>query len=199
MSRIVVFDLGQVIVQWDPYETQRDHMTRPEWEAFIERTNFWAFNYRLDSGESLREALAWFAAHYPDDVDVFSRYIAHYPRSLRGVVPGMREIVADLHARSVATGVLSNWPVELFSHALERIDLIAELGPRVISGEVKLAKPDPRIFDLVVAQHRARPADIVFVDDISDNVEAARRCGLDAVLFTSADPLRGELRARGLL
>lgn len=197
--KTVVFDLGQVVVDWDPYRTQLGFLTPVEWDDFLTRTNFWAFNQTLDAGRELSEARRWFARHYPSDVAVFDRYIARFSASIRGTVAGMEEIIGDLKAFSVPTAVLSNWPGELFHHALEQVPIINHLGQRIVSGEVGLAKPERPIFDLLLARLGARAGDIVFIDDNVDNVETALSIGIDALHFRDADSLREELVARRLI
>lgn len=197
--RTVVFDLGQVVIKWDPYRAQEGFLTRDEWETFTIRTNFWGVNTCLDAGEPLVNVRAWFARHYPDDVEIFDRYVARYPATLRGPVPGVDEIIDDLKAYGVRTAVLSNWPAELFHHALAHMPSIDRLGMRIVSGEVGVAKPDRRIFELLLTRLASDPKDVVFVDDNVDNVEAATMVGIDAIRFVDANQLRTELTARGLV
>lgn len=197
--RTVVFDLGQVIVDWDPYLTQKGFLNPAEWDEFINRTDFWKFNHTLDSGRDLSEARRWFNHHYPADIAIFDRYIARFHHSIRGVVPGMEAVVSDLRIFSVPTAVLSNWSQDLFHHALAHIPLIHDLGTRIVSGEVGLAKPDQRIFALLLQRLGKRPHDIVFVDDNIDNIETALGMGIDAIHFTCAQALREELVSRRLI
>jgi 2-haloacid dehalogenase len=69
----------------------------------------------------------------------------------------------------------------------------------VISGEERIAKPDPEIFRLLLDRFRLDPGATLFVDDVPANVAAAAAAGLDAVLFRDPPRLRRELAARGLL
>jgi 2-haloacid dehalogenase len=69
----------------------------------------------------------------------------------------------------------------------------------MVSGEVKLLKPDPAIYYLALDRFGLRPADALFVDDREINVEGALAVGMAAHLFTGADDLRLRLEAEGLL
>jgi 2-haloacid dehalogenase len=69
----------------------------------------------------------------------------------------------------------------------------------LVSGEVKLIKPDPAIFELLVERHQVDPATAVFVDDSPANVVSAAGLGFDAIRFTSSAELRRDLAVRGLL
>jgi 2-haloacid dehalogenase len=94
---------------------------------------------------------------------------------------------------------LSNWSAETFPLARERFPFLAWFDGLVISGEERLAKPDRRIFELLLDRFGLTPAATVFVDDSAANVAAAGAVGLDAVLFRDAAQLRRDLTARGLL
>lgn len=111
----------------------------------------------------------------------------------------MTAIIDDLKLFSIPTAVLSNWPQDLFHHAVNNIPLILELGPRIVSGEVGLTKPDRRIFRLLLDRLASRPQDIIFVDDNVDNIEVALSLGIDAIQFTSASVLRTEFVLRRLI
>lgn len=201
---MVVFDLGQVLVDWDPALTQDGVAATPEacrgeWAGFVRRTDFWTFNKRLDEGLPLAEAREWFARHHGEDVAFLDRYVSCYARSVKGAVPGMPVLVEDLRAGGVRVGGLSNWPAELYHHATDRVALVSELEDVVVSGRVGVRKPDPAIYHLMLDSFGTDPSATVFVDDVEENVDAARSVGIDGVLFTGAAALRGELRRRGAL
>ena len=199
MSQIVVFDLGMVLVQWHPERTQLGDATVQEWQAFIDRTDFWAFNQRLDAGEPLSEARQWFAEHYGEDVAFVDRYISRFANSLTGPVEGMADVVADLKDRGVRLAGLSNWPGELFHHATTAVPLLDALDDIVVSGHVKMRKPDPKIYRLMLSRFGVAPREVIFIDDVQANIDAAADLGIDGIVFTGADNVRAELVSRGLL
>lgn len=196
--RTVVFDLGQVVIQWDPYLSQEGFLTREEWEDFTVRTDFWRYNAALDSGAALSQTRTRFKQCHPADIEIFDRYFARFTSTLAGPVPGVLDLIRDVQALSVPTAVLSNWSRELFKYALSSVPDIDRIGPRVVSGEVGVAKPDRRIFEILLERLDLDPSEIVFIDDNVDNVEAAGAIGIDAILFRDADQLRTELSRRGL-
>ncbi|MFC7580413.1 HAD family hydrolase [Schaalia naturae] len=196
---IVVFDLGQVLVDWHPEATQEPVADAGEWKAFVARTDFWAFNQRLDAGLPLGRARQWFAERYPGDVDFLDRYVANYPASIRGTVAGMDRLVADLLDGGVRIGGLSNWPGELFHHAVDLVPVVSRLEDVVVSGFEGMRKPEARIYRLMLERFGTRPEDTVFVDDSADNIEGAAALGIDAILFTGSEALRQALRHRGLM
>lgn len=193
-----VFDLGQVLISWDPYLSQPPDASRAEWDAFVRRTDFWTFNRRLDAGEPLDQARRWFARRHGRDVEFLDRYIARYGATVRGPMPGMGEVVRGLKERGVRVGGLSNWPTELFHYAREGVALLGELEDVVVSGPLGMRKPDAQIYRHMLTHYGVTPHQVVFVDDSPENVRGAAALGIDAVRFTGADALTDALRARGL-
>jgi 2-haloacid dehalogenase len=108
------------------------------------------------------------------------------------------DVVRDLHAAGIPMWGLTNWSHELYPHAPARFEFLGLLQDVVVSGTEGMAKPDPRIFELV-AKRSGLPLDrLVFVDDRVDNVEGARALGMDGIVFTDAPALRTSLRERDL-
>lgn len=192
----LVWDLGRVVVHWDPYLAVADAVSPAEWDRFVAEAGFEELNRRLDGGLPAAEAAAEL---HPAHAAVLGRYVRGFAGSLaRGPVPGTTEIITELHAAGVRQLGLTNWSAETFHHAAAAAPVIGLLEDVLVSGRVGLTKPDPAIFELLLARYGLDPARTVFVDDSPANVVAAARAGIDAVRFTGATALRGELRRRGL-
>jgi len=194
----VVFDLGRVLVEWDPYDAFADRWTREEWEAFSAEIDFPAFNHEQDAGRTIADATAALAATHPHRVADFEHYIRNFARSLGGPVPGTTEIVDELRAAGVRVLGLTNWSAETFHEAARSAPVINRLEAVLVSGEVGLAKPDPAIYELLVDRFALDPARTVFTDDSPPNVASAAALGLLALHFTDADRLRSDLAGLGL-
>ncbi len=195
----VVFDLGNVLIAWDPRAAVAAGVGEAEAARFMaaEDFDFLAWNLHQDAGRSWADAMAELQDAHPHWVTHAEAYLAHFPRSLADV-PGTADVVRDLHAAGVPVYGLTNWSAELFPPATERFEVLALLDHVVVSGEIKAAKPDRRAYE-TVAERAGQPLDrLVFVDDSPRNVEAAAALGMDAILFTGADDLRRALRERGL-
>jgi 2-haloacid dehalogenase len=115
-----------------------------------------------------------------------------------GQIDGAVGVLAELKARGVRCLVLSNMEPATFTARLGRFPFMNWFDGYVISGLEGLAKPDPRVFQLLLRRYRLAPAATVFIDDSPTNVEAARAQGMAAVRYTSAGELRRQLRALGL-
>lgn len=160
--------------------------------------DFLAYNQGPDAGARWADAEAAVARTHPHWLRHARSYREHFPRSLRGEVPGTAAIVRALHAAGVPMWGLTNWSDELYPHAPRMFDVLGLLQDVVVSGTEGVAKPDPEIFR-VLARRSGQPLDqLVFVDDRPDNVEAASRLGMRGLLFTGADALRADLRALDL-
>ncbi len=196
----VVFDLGNVLIDWDPYAAIAAGVGPAEARRFLdaEDFDFMAYNHGPDSGGSWDDAEAQVARTHPHWAEHALAYRANFTDSLLGEVPGTVDIVRELHAAGVPLFGLTNWSDELFPHAPKLFDFLALFEDVVVSGTEGVAKPDPRVF-AIVAERAGLPLDrLAFVDDRADNVAAAAALGMDAILFTHAATLRADLRERGL-
>lgn len=196
----LVWDLGNVLIDWDPYAAIAAGVGPAEARRFLEATDFdfMAYNHGPDSGMTWDAAEAEVARTHPHWAAHARAYRAHFRASLLGEVPGSVDLVRALHAASLPLFGLTNWSAELYPHAPATFDFLALFDDVVVSGAVGAAKPDPRAYE-IVAERSGLPLDrLVFVDDKQLNVDAAARLGMDAITFTDADSLRIELRGRGL-
>lgn len=196
----VVFDLGNVLIDWDPYAAIAAGVGAVEARRFLQADDFdfMAYNHGPDSGLDWDTAEAEVARTHPHWLEHARAYRSHFPASLVGEVPGSVGVVRDLHSAGVAMWGLTNWSHELFPHGLAAFPFLGLLEDVVVSGTEGVAKPDPAVF-AIVRQRTGLPLDrLVFVDDRPDNVAAAAATGMDALVFTDAARLRADLRERGL-
>jgi 2-haloacid dehalogenase len=198
----VVFDLGGVVVLWDPVPAVAAVVGQERAEAFVHGSefDFAAWNDAQDSGRSWADAEAAAEASHPDLAEEIAAYRPNFALSLRGLVPGTAGILRALHDRGVRLVALTNWSAETIHYGPEVFPEVFDLfDDIVVSGAEGVAKPDREIFELL-ARRLAHPIGGVFyVDDNLRNVDAARAAGMDAVRFTDAATLLGELQGRGLL
>ncbi len=194
----VVFDLGQVLVGWDPRRIWARDLTEEEIEAFLVESAFATLNHSLDAGRPYTEARTELAKRAPHHVATLDAYWNAIPDSLTGPVPGSAEIVSEIADLGLRLLGLTNWSAETFHHAPVAAPAISLLEDVLVSGREGLAKPDPAIFELLVQRYDLTPAETFFTDDSPANIEAARSLGLQVHLFAGADGLRSALRAHGV-
>lgn len=198
----VVFDLGGVVVIWDPVPAVAAVVGLQRAERFVHggEFDFAAWNHAQDSGRSWADAEAEATARHPEFAEEIAAYRPNFASSLRGPVPGTAAILRDLRARGVRVVALTNWSAETFHHWPGLFpEMFALFDDVIVSGAEGVAKPDREIFE-VLGNRLGHPIEGVFyVDDTVRNVAAARDAGMDAVQFTDAAALLSELRGRGLL
>jgi 2-haloacid dehalogenase len=198
--RGVVWDLGNVLIQWDPHAAVAAGLGADEATRFMaaDDFDFLAFNHTLDAGGTWKQGESELRRTHPHWVEHAAAYRSHFPESLVGEVPGTVAVLRELHAARIPMIGLTNWPDEFWPHAPRKFEFLDLLDDIVVSGTEGVAKPDAEIFEIAVARAGIPAEDLVFVDDKQDNVAGAIEFGLDGILFTGAEELRRELRDRGL-
>jgi len=194
----VLFDLGNVLVRWDPHGAFRGVASHDDVEQFFADVDFPELNRRADAGVPWADVRTEVAASHPAHAPLVDAYVARFAATLAGPVPGSAEIVRELRALGLRLFGLTNWSAETYPHgprAAPAIDLLEDV---LVSGREGLVKPDPAIFERAAERFGLDPARTVFVDDAPANVDAAADLGFVALRFTAADVLRRDLRGLGV-
>ncbi len=195
---IPVFDIGQVLLRWNPRASLARHFSSLEaTDAFMRQVGFMDWHARQDQGRPIAEAVADHAARHPDHAAVFADFYDNWLHAVPGEVPGSRAILETLAARGPVYGI-SNFSRELFDRTIPAYPFLGLFNGLVLSGDVGINKPDPRIYAILCERFGLDPRRCVFIDDSPRNVEAARAYGMDALVFTDAPALADALRERGL-
>jgi 2-haloacid dehalogenase len=200
--RAIVFDLGGVLIDWDPRHLYRQLFGGDDaaMERFLAEVCTPAWNARQDAGRSWHQAVEALARQHPARRDLIVAYDERWPEMLGGAIQGTVDILAELRgAPGLGLAVLSNWSAEKFPVAVERFDFLGWFDALVISGEVGVSKPDPRIFRILLERTRFDPAATLFVDDVAANIAVAADHGMRTHLFRDPPGLRAEIVALGLL
>jgi 2-haloacid dehalogenase len=195
----VVFDLGGVLIDWDPRYLYRQLLPDDEVEAFLDEIGFAAWNHAQDAGGTWSEAVAAHVARHPHRRELIEAYPQRFLETLGGPIPGTVAILEELHARGVPLLALTNWSAETFRIARREFGFLDLFDAIVVSGEERVAKPDPRIFQILLDRHGLDAAHTIVIDDAPANVTAAREAGLVAIRYESPSALREQLVAAGLL
>ncbi len=196
----VVFDLGGVLIDWDPRYLYGKLFDDPdEMESFLAEVTTAEWNAHQDAGRSWTEAIELLVAEHPERRELIEAFHRRWPEMLAGEIRGTVDVLAELRAAGLRLVALSNWSAELFPVARERFDFLAWFEGILISGEVGVNKPDRQIFEHLVERFGIEPATALFIDDSSANVAAAAALGFRAIHFTDAAALRVVLVRLGLL
>lgn len=200
-ERVVVLDIGNVVIVWDPLPAIAAVVGEARARAFLDGDFGWAaWNLAQDAGRGWADAEAAGIASHPHLAQEIRAYRANFARTMPCLVPGTAELMRALRARGTRLVGLTNFSAETFPLAQDAFaDALGLFDDIVVSGAEGVAKPDPAIF-AVLARRLRRPLDgVPFVDDSTANVAAARAAGMDAIRFTGADRLRVDLLRRSLL
>jgi 2-haloacid dehalogenase len=197
---VVVFDLGGVLIDWNPRHLYRKLFADDAaMEEFLSTVCTQAWNERQDAGRTFAEATALLREQHPHHAELIEAYGARFDEMMKGPIEGSVAILETLHRRGVPLYALSNWSRETFPLAERRFEFLRRFRGVVISGHEGVIKPDPRIFRILLERHRIAPEGAVYIDDNPRNAEAARALGIHGIHFTHPDKLRRELEGLRLL
>ena len=198
--KAVVFDLGGVLIDWDPRYLYRKLLDdEAAVEEFLATVCTPEWNAEQDRGRPFAEGVAELVERHPVHAVAITAYHERWPEMLGGAVDDTVEVLAELGAAGVPVYALTNWSAETFGVARERFEFLEWFDGVLVSGEERMIKPDPAIFRLLLDRFGLDPGATFYVDDSEPNVEAAGRLGFDAVRFTTPARLRRDLEARRLL
>jgi 2-haloacid dehalogenase len=197
----VLFDLGKVLLDWDPRYFYRTQFGGDDaaMETFLAEAATHAWILQMDEGKPYGEAIAEQSKRFPQHASMLALWDEGWDTMLRGEIEDTAHIVAELASRGRRLFALTNFSTETWPRATRRCPSLARFADVIVSGEHGIVKPDPRIYKLAITRCRLEPAKTVFIDDLQINVDAARACGLHARRFTGPEQLRGELVALGVL
>jgi 2-haloacid dehalogenase len=197
----VVFDLGGVLIDWNPRHLYRRLFGEDVhgMERFLAEVCTPAWNERQDAGRSWEEAIVELTASHPEHAEMISAYRERWVEMLAGPLTDTLAILEELRGTGIPLYAITNWSQHTFPHALELYPFLHWFEDIVVSGREGVIKPDPAIFRVLLARSGLQADRAVFVDDSLKNVEAARRLGFHALHFSNAPGLRRELASLGLL
>jgi HAD superfamily hydrolase (TIGR01509 family) len=193
--RNVVFDVGGVLLEWNPASTIARLYPDAATQAVIRQQMFeHADWHEFDRGTlSYDSAIQHFArqtGRTPDE----TRTLIHATRESLTPIAGTIALVEKLAAAGVHLYLLSNMPVSTFDYLVQHHPFFGHFKHLVISGAILLVKPEPAIYKHLVEKTGIVPAESVFIDDLLKNVVAARECGFHAIQFSDPASCREQLR-----
>lgn len=200
-ARIVLFDLGHVVVDWQPIRLYRQMFdAEAEAEAFLRDVCNMDWHLENDRGVPMVENAERLISQYPQYDEQIRAWQTRWLEMFEGYVPGMPVLMARLEAARVPLYGLSNIPADVAQETFNAFPMIKVLRDVVVSGAEKVVKPDPKIYEIALTRMgNPDPGDVLFVDDRENNCEAAKALGFKAHHFTGAAGLEDRLLAEGLL
>jgi 2-haloacid dehalogenase len=198
----IIFDLGNVLIGWNPRNLyNKVFATTEEADWFVKNIVTLDWNEEQDRGRPAAEATEALVAQFPSFEMEIRMYYARFEEQFSGAIPGTVAILRELERRKEHRLLaLTNWSAEFFPWARANFDFLEIFEDITVSGEIKMKKPEPRIYEYIQQQYELGDfSGCLFIDDSQRNVAAARKLGLESIRFENADQLREELRQRGVL
>jgi 2-haloacid dehalogenase len=200
MSRAVVFDVGRVLFQWQLgalFEKLIDDPAELDWFLTHVVTEDWHFEH--DRGRALADMVPERIALFPEYELHIRAYATRFNETVPGPVEGAHELVERLARAGVPLFCLTNFGDEFWELFRPTQPIFDHFEDIIVSGVEKVAKPDPRIYEIVEARSGREGAALFFTDDNPANIAAAKARGWNAHLFTDAKGLEAALIDAGLL
>jgi len=197
----IVFDLGGVLIDWNPRFLYRKLFQKEsEMEYFLGHICTQEWNEQQDGGRSFAEGEAELIAKHPEFEAFISAYHFRWPEMLNGPIAGTVKILAKLaEQKKVRLLALTNWSAETFPYAEKNFEFLKTFDTIVVSGRIKLKKPDPAIFHHLIEVGKIKAQETLFIDDNQQNIQTAQAMSFHAEHFKSSELLEKRLRNLGVL
>ena len=198
--KTIIFDLGGVLIDWNPKRLFRKIFeTEQEIDDFLANVCTMDWNEQQDAGRSLEEATNILLERFPDYEVQIKAYYGRWSEMLGGAIEGTVAILENLKNNGeYQLLALTNWSAETFPIAQERFDFLNYFEDILVSGEVKLKKPDPRIYRMLLENHQLEASSSVFIDDSARNIAAATALGIQSIHFQSPEQVQSDLKRLGI-
>jgi 2-haloacid dehalogenase len=197
----IIFDLGAVLIDWNPH-----YMYRTIFEDEQEMLNFLAtvttpdWNEEQDAGRSLQEGTELLVKQHPHLEDKIRAFYGRWIEMLGDAIEGTVQIFKELkESNRYKIYALTNWSAETFPMAQQKFDFLNWFDGIVVSGTEKMRKPAPEFYQILLDRYNVNPQDALFIDDNHRNILAAEELGINSIHFTSPEQLREELNKLGIL
>ncbi len=196
---IPVFDIGNVLIRWDPRHLYRklipDENAR---EDFLARVCPPEWNLEMDRGRSFAEGIAERLALFPEHEALIRAFDERWVETLDGAIEETVAILDELREAGIPTYAITNFSREKFAVARDMFPFLGKFDGLIVSAHERILKPDPAIYALLCRRYGLSPADCLFIDDSLPNVEAARAFGMQGHHFRDPEALRLALKQAGL-
>ena len=201
MIDTIIFDLGGVLIDWNPKYVYRDVFNGDESKVdwFLDTICTMEWNEEHDAGRLIEDGNKLLIDQFPEHETLIRTYYERWHEMLGGPIKEGVEILNKLKkANKHQLYALTNWSAETFPVAIERYDFLQHFEGIVVSGTEKTRKPFKPIYELLLKRYDLRPERSVFIDDNPLNVAGARALGIHSIQFKNSQQLTNELNHLGV-
>jgi 2-haloacid dehalogenase len=195
----VVFDVGGVLLDWNPRHLYRKLIAdEAEMEWFLEEVCSPAWHAPHDRGVSTAASCAELAARYPEYSELIWAWSSRSEEMIGGVDTGTVEILRAMKETGMPCFALTNMEAETYPLRLQRFSFLGWFDGTVVSGREGVSKPDPAIFTRLLDRFGLTAKTTLMIDDTEENLDTAGKLGMRTVQFRSSHELRTQLKSAGL-
>jgi 2-haloacid dehalogenase len=197
----IIFDFGGVLIDWNPRFLYRKFFDgdATSMERFLTEIGFTEWNLQQDLGRPFAEGVAGLCGRFPAYAELIKAYDGRWEESIAGPIQPTVGILRRLKKAGHRLHGLSNWSVEKFEIVRPKYEFFDWFDMILVSGEVKLVKPDPRIYDVLLERIGRKPEECLFIDDSLNNIASADQLGFKTIHYKSPERLEEELRSLRVL
>ncbi len=196
MIKNIIFDIGNVLASFRPKEVLEEMgLDEKEVNAILDATVRGPYWVELDRGVmGEAEVIEAMRSHVPQCyLADFERFFAEETGKLVRSLPYAEDWLKGLKERGYHVYLLSNYPVGLFEIHSPHFTFLPYTDGRVVSGYVKCVKPDERIYSCLLEKYSLSPQECVFLDDLAENVEGAKKLGIHGIHFQGYEDASAKL------
>ena len=197
----IVFDLGGVLVDWNPDYVYRKIFNNDEAKMkwFYQNICTPDWNEEQDAGRTLAEGTELLVKKFPEHAENIRAYYGRWEEMLGGPIQGTVEVLRKLKdKKNFKLFALTNWSHETFPIALKRYEFLQWFDGRLVSGEERTRKPFKKIYELLVDRFELNPSHSVYTDDNPRNLNPAADLGFHTIHFQSPVQFENELKKLGV-
>ncbi|SOC13792.1 HAD family hydrolase [Rhodobacter maris] len=199
MTKAVVFDIGKVLIEWNPDTFYEARLGAERARAFFAESGIEAANEEIDLGAPFHARIAAQAAAFPQWAAEIMLWHDEWLTMASPGIPHSARLLGALKARGVPVFALSNFGAETFEIACEAYPYLTTFDRLFVSAHRRMMKPDPRFYALLEEESGLSGTDLLFADDRPENIAAASARGWKTHLFTQPEGWAKRLVAEGLL
>ena len=189
-----LFDLGGIFFNWDPVHFYKDiFSSKEEMNYFLNKICNDDWNLQQDSGRTIKEAESELISYHPKYKEEIKMYYLNHRKMIKNTYKESIEALLELKSKNYFCYVLSNWSAETFLGMIDEYPFLKKFDDLIISGEVKLIKPDHRIFHLAISKFKLIPEETVFIDDRKENIESALKLNFKTIHLTNPNLIKEEI------
>jgi 2-haloacid dehalogenase len=191
MINTIIFDLGGVLIDWNPNYLYNKLITNEdERKRFLTDICSPDWNEEQDAGRTLSEGTELLVSQHPEHEENIRAFYGRWEEMLGGAIEGTVEIFKQLkESNRYRIYALTNWSAETFEIALNHYNFMQWFDGIVVSGTEKIRKPNPEFYQLLLNRYQVKPEDALFIDDNHRNILAAEELGIRSIHFSSPNEL----------